>query len=106
MNRASFAILLAAAGTVTAANGQETTATGAAVFQAACAACHANAEMAETPQLEQLREMLPGAVVNTLTNGVMRVQGAALSADEQIAVAEFATGKPHKSKTPPWGRTV
>jgi polyvinyl alcohol dehydrogenase (cytochrome) len=94
MNRASFAILLAAAGTVTAANGQETTATGAAVFQAACAACHANAEMAETPQLEQLREMLPGAVVNTLTNGVMRVQGAALSADEQIAVAEFATGKP------------
>jgi len=67
---------------------------GAAVFETACAACHQNAEMPQTPQREQLAGMTPGAIVNTLTNGLMQVQGAALSDAEQIAVAEFITGRP------------
>jgi polyvinyl alcohol dehydrogenase (cytochrome) len=67
---------------------------GDAVFAASCASCHANAEMPETPQLAQLAGMTPGAIVNTLTNGLMQVQAASLSEDEQIAVAEFITGRP------------
>jgi polyvinyl alcohol dehydrogenase (cytochrome) len=67
---------------------------GADVFAASCAACHANPDMTQVPQLEQLREMTPGAIVNTLTNGVMQVQGSSLSDEAQIAVAEFVTGRP------------
>ena len=74
--------------------GAQEAADGAAVFEAACAACHANAEMPETPQLASMRERQPGAIVNSLANGVMQVQGAALSDAEQIAVAEFITGRP------------
>jgi polyvinyl alcohol dehydrogenase (cytochrome) len=67
---------------------------GAGVFEAACASCHANAEIADAPQLELMRDLSPGAVVNSLTNGKMQVQGSVLSGDEQIAVAEFITGRP------------
>jgi polyvinyl alcohol dehydrogenase (cytochrome) len=66
---------------------------GEAVFDGVCAACHANADMPQVPQLDALREANPGAIVNTLVNGVMQVQGAALSSDEQVAVAEFITGR-------------
>jgi polyvinyl alcohol dehydrogenase (cytochrome) len=67
---------------------------GAAVFDASCATCHANAEMEQVPQLELMRDLMPGAIVNTLTNGQMQPQGALLSNDEQIAVAEFIAGRP------------
>jgi polyvinyl alcohol dehydrogenase (cytochrome) len=67
---------------------------GAGVFAASCATCHANPDMEQVPQLESMRDMLPGAIVNTLTNGQMQVQGALLSNDEQIAVAEFIAGRP------------
>ncbi len=67
---------------------------GAAVFEAACASCHANEDMPQTPQLELMRELGPGAIVNSLTRGQMQVQGEALSSEERIAVAEFVSGRP------------
>lgn len=88
---AAFVLAATAAAAVNAVNAQESD--GAELFATACAACHDNPAMTETPQLPLLREMLPGAIVNTLTNGVMRVQGSALSAEQHIAVAEFVTGK-------------
>src|SRR5690606_2535704 len=94
MNKASAAVIVLAATAAAAANAQETDGNGADVFASACAACHANPAMDQVPQLEQLRAMQPGAVVNTLTNGVMQVQGTVLSSEQQIAVAEFVTGKP------------
>jgi len=66
---------------------------GEAIFAASCAACHANEQFPDAPQLPQLREQMPAAIVNTLTNGVMQVQGSTLSDEQQIAVAEFITGK-------------
>ena len=38
--------------------------------------------------------MPPGAIVNTLTNGAMRIQGQGLTDADRIAVAEFLSGKP------------
>lgn len=67
---------------------------GTAVFEAACAACHGNPAIEEAPSLEQMRGLEPNSIVNTLANGVMQVQGSALSGDEQAAVAEFITGRP------------
>lgn len=67
---------------------------GAAVFASACATCHDNADMPETPQLGVMRELRPDAIVNSLTNGLMQVQAAALSSEQRIAVAEFISGRP------------
>jgi polyvinyl alcohol dehydrogenase (cytochrome) len=67
---------------------------GGSVYASTCATCHANPDVEDAPRLDQLREMAPGAIVNILTNGVMQVQGSTLSSDQQIAVAEFITGKP------------
>jgi polyvinyl alcohol dehydrogenase (cytochrome) len=94
MNRllAGSGVLLFVLGPGTAAAQEQ--ADGAAVFEAACAVCHVNAEMTEVPQLEQMQTMLPGSIVNTLTNGVMQVQGAALSDEQHVAVAEYITGQP------------
>ena len=86
------AILLGSLAFALSASAQETT-DGEAVYQTVCATCHSNSEMTEVPQLDTLRGRNPGAVINALTNGTMQVQAAALSDDEQIAVAEFMTGR-------------
>ena len=67
---------------------------GADIFAASCATCHANPEFPDAPQLALLREMQPGAIVNSLANGIMQVQGSALTDEAQIAVAEFIAGRP------------
>jgi len=67
---------------------------GDAVFEAACAVCHSDAGVVDAPGIELMREFPPGAIVNSLVNGKMQVQGAVLSEEERIAVAEFIAGRP------------
>ncbi|HEY5665989.1 MAG TPA: PQQ-binding-like beta-propeller repeat protein [Gammaproteobacteria bacterium] len=67
---------------------------GGAVFEASCAACHGNPDLPDAPGIEIMREFPPGGIVNSLVNGKMQPQGVLLSDEEQIAVAEFITGRP------------
>jgi polyvinyl alcohol dehydrogenase (cytochrome) len=65
---------------------------GSAVFERACATCHQAGQTAVPPP-DVLRALAPEAIVNSLTNGKMAVQGAALTAAERSAVAQFLTGR-------------
>jgi polyvinyl alcohol dehydrogenase (cytochrome) len=65
---------------------------GAATFTRACATCHtATATAAPTPAV--LRQLTPEAILNSLTNGRMQVQGSALSDVERRAVVQFLAGR-------------
>jgi polyvinyl alcohol dehydrogenase (cytochrome) len=77
-------------------------ASGEAVFQRVCAACHLSMMSADTggavPGIRALpRELLlqfaPDAILNTLTNGKMQAQAASLSPAERRAVAVYASGR-------------
>src|SRR5262245_38231540 len=65
---------------------------GAAVFTRVCAGCHKPGQ-SEVPPPEVLRALTPEAIVNSLTNGKMSVQGNSLTAAERAAVAQFLTGR-------------
>jgi polyvinyl alcohol dehydrogenase (cytochrome) len=64
---------------------------GKAVFDRACAGCHANGT---GPSVDALRQMAPDTIVNALTNGRMQEQGSTLTVAERVAVAEFLAGRP------------
>ena len=85
--------LLLASGSFTAAYAQANAAPdGAAVFTRACATCHKPGQ-SEVPAPEVLRALTPEAIVNSLTNGKMAVQGSTLTTAERAAVAQFLTGR-------------
>jgi polyvinyl alcohol dehydrogenase (cytochrome) len=65
---------------------------GQAVFDRQCAACHDNGNSG-APTREALRQIAPEAILNTLTNGKMQVQGSALGDADRRAVAEFLAGR-------------
>ena len=65
---------------------------GAQVYQGTCAACH-NAGVGRAPQRFILQDMTPEAIHNALTQGAMRPQAAALSAEQKSAVAEYLSGR-------------
>ncbi len=65
---------------------------GAALYKQQCATCHAEGQTtAPTPTV--MRQLTPEGVVNALTNGRMRVQGAALTDAQRRAIAQFITGR-------------
>jgi polyvinyl alcohol dehydrogenase (cytochrome) len=72
---------------------------GSAVFDRACASCHLAGQTAVPPP-DTLRAMTPEALVNSLVNGKMSVQGATLTAAERIAVAQFLTGRAPAAAAP------
>ena len=89
--RLQFVLLLSgiAAGPLAAQQGDD----GATVFETVCTACHGNPDFEDAPDIDVMREFPPGAIVNTLVNGKMQVQGALLTEAQRIAVAEFITGR-------------
>ena len=87
----AIAFVVVASGSVPPASAQAPD--GAQIFQRRCAACHSGATDARAPSPEALRLRAPDAVVESLVNGAMRVQGAQMSGAERRAVAEYATGK-------------
>jgi polyvinyl alcohol dehydrogenase (cytochrome) len=63
----------------------------AELFQKHCASCH-NSESGASgrvPQISALKSMTPAAIQKTLDGGVMKQQGAPLSADERQRIASF-----------------
>jgi polyvinyl alcohol dehydrogenase (cytochrome) len=63
---------------------------GAEIFKGHCAACHENVT-SRAPSPILLSIMAPNGIVRVLTDGVMRGQGQALSAEDKIHVAQFLT---------------
>jgi polyvinyl alcohol dehydrogenase (cytochrome) len=75
---------------------------GAAVFQAACASCHAQpAPDSRAPTREILAQLAPESILVALTSGQMFRQGSALSDAERRAVAGFLAGRPVGTPAPP-----
>src|SRR5262249_21549788 len=65
---------------------------GSAVFTDHCATCHAGNDQ-RIPTVAALRQRTPDAILDALTTGAMRQQGAELSDAERRAVAEFLGGR-------------
>src|SRR5262245_58641929 len=70
-----------------------------AIFAASCAVCHTGAQDARAPSLDALHQHTPESVIQALTGGVMRGQGAHLTGAERRALAEFVTGQKLAEKT-------
>ncbi len=97
----SLAFVVAVAGP---AEGQD----GAAAFRANCASCHGTTDGApprNAPGIEALRQFTPEAILNSLLNGKMRIQGTPLTDADRRAVSEFLGGRPLRS-TPPGSAVV
>jgi polyvinyl alcohol dehydrogenase (cytochrome) len=67
---------------------------GEALFTQHCAACHLNPVEDDIPTRSQMGELAPNAIVDSLTDGTMRLQGQALLPLERVAIAELVTGRP------------
>jgi polyvinyl alcohol dehydrogenase (cytochrome) len=75
---------------------------GAAVFQAACASCHAQpAADSRAPNREALAQLAPETILTALTTGNMFRQGSALSDADRRAVSAFLAGRPVGTPGPP-----
>ena len=66
---------------------------GERIFTARCASCHNGQPDSRAPGLDALKSRTPQAVIDALTNGAMRVQGAQMNGIDRRAVAEYVTGK-------------
>jgi polyvinyl alcohol dehydrogenase (cytochrome) len=67
---------------------------GEALFAQHCAACHLNPAEDKIPTRAAMGSLAPNAIVESLTEGTMRLQGQALSQTERVAIAELVTGRP------------
>src|SRR5436190_6022496 len=72
---------------------------GQALFAASCSVCHTGAADSRAPGLDALHQHSPESVIQALTGGVMRGQGAHLTGAERRALAEFVTGQKLSEKT-------
>ena len=66
---------------------------GSLIYTQRCSVCHDSKAMERMPPREELKKRTPESVVEALTKGVMREQGAGMSDSETRAVAKFVTGK-------------
>jgi polyvinyl alcohol dehydrogenase (cytochrome) len=99
-------LLIASAATVTLlarpqTQGVGSDSSGAAVFEKACASCHAQpAADSRAPSRDRLAQLAPESILTTLTVGNMFRQGSDLTDGERRAVAEFLTGRPAGTAPP------
>ena len=78
------------------------TADGAAVFDRACASCHAQpAADSRAPNRDVLGQLAPESILTALTVGNMFRQGAEITDAERRAVAAFLAGRPVGAPAPP-----
>lgn len=79
------------------------TAPGRPIFEQHCAMCHLGG-VPKAPSPAFLEMVPPDSIVSALTDGVMRSQGAALTPQERVQVAEYLTRTPYaayKRPAPP-----
>jgi polyvinyl alcohol dehydrogenase (cytochrome) len=74
---------------------------GEALFAQHCAACHLNPVEDDVPTRAAMGTLAANAIVESLTDGTMRLQGQALSPPERVAIAELVTGRPVLAATAP-----
>ena len=67
---------------------------GAEIFNSFCASCHTAEGADKIPSAGKLRELNANAILRTLTDGAMRIQGSTISAEQRTAVAEYLAGGP------------
>src|SRR5579864_8378967 len=73
---------------------------GGAIYEKRCAACH-DPGIGRAPRRDVLRQMSPESVQAALTQGLMTMQGSALSNAQIRAVSLFVTGKPFGAEEMP-----
>ena len=61
------------------------------IFYASCFTCHKDSAATLAPGLAIMSAMTPRAILASLNNGKMRQQGAIISEEERVAVAEWIT---------------
>ncbi|HXW09384.1 MAG TPA: cytochrome c, partial [Steroidobacteraceae bacterium] len=61
------------------------------LYKTQCASCHEGG-VPRAPHSVKFQMLGPAAILSALEHGVMRTQGAALTADERRALAEFLGG--------------
>jgi polyvinyl alcohol dehydrogenase (cytochrome) len=66
---------------------------GARVFSESCVACHSTVQSSRAPGPYMLSQLTPRAIFTALEDGIMRAEGAALSREQRIAVAEYLTSR-------------
>jgi polyvinyl alcohol dehydrogenase (cytochrome) len=66
---------------------------GAALFGNHCSRCHGPDGEPRAPKRDALALRRPEAIIESLVNGAMRVQGSRVSGPERRAIAEFLTGR-------------
>jgi polyvinyl alcohol dehydrogenase (cytochrome) len=68
---------------------------GFAIFQQRCMNCHGNPNAPlKAPEPSALRQLTPEAILDALTNGVMKVQGQSLTDAQKRQVSESLSGRP------------
>ena len=78
---------------------------GEMLFTQHCATCHANpAPDTDIPNRAAMGALGPNAIVLSLTEGNMRIQGQPLSQAERVAVAERIAGRPGSPRSERTGR--
>ena len=65
----------------------------AALFEETCATCHNSGQSGRTPSRFMLGSLTPRAIVASLEDGLMRVEGEPLSREQKVALAELITGR-------------
>jgi polyvinyl alcohol dehydrogenase (cytochrome) len=93
MKFSALAFIILGAATSASAQQPAAAVNGSAVYDRACAGCHATAASG-APTRETLRALTPEAIHNALVNGRMQVQGSTLTEAERRAVAEFLAARP------------
>ena len=71
------------------------------LFTGNCASCHFGKGASTAPSLAHLGNMSPRSIIASLENGKMQVQGASLSRNEKIALAEMLTSKKYTEASAP-----
>ena len=70
------------------------TPSGAETFESFWASCHTAEGADKIPSAGKLRELNANAILRTLTDGAMRIQGSTISPEQRTAVAEYLAGGP------------
>ncbi len=66
---------------------------GEELYKQRCAMCHERSSETRAPALAALRQMTTEAIVKSLESGLMKQQGASLTAIQRTSVAGFLAGK-------------
>ena len=74
---------------------------GQELFDSECASCHADAGTERAPGVMLLRQLTPRAIVASLEDGVMRREGADLTPQQRIQVAEYLTRRTYEAESLP-----